>query len=102
MPLAVKPLPHAYADAGEEEILTAEARLAQFVRAEIDRALRDVDRRKRLAEMDLARHARRATHRIETTGHRLERSLRRAPLPVVPVAIGAAIIAGAWFFSRRN
>lgn len=55
MPLAVKPLPHAYADAGEEEILTAEARLAQFVRAEIDRALRDVDRRKRLAEMDLAR-----------------------------------------------
>ena len=102
MPLAVKSLPNADTEASEDAILTTEARLTQFVRDEIDRALHDIDRRKRLAEAELEQRARRASKRIVSSGHRLELSLRGAPLPILPVTIGAAIIASAWLFSRRT
>ncbi len=101
MPLAVKPLPHPDAET-EETVLKTEDRLAQFVRAEIDRALRDVDRRKTLASAELEERARRASKRIVSSGYRLERSLRGAPFPVVPVTIGLAIIGAALFLTRRT
>ena len=103
MPLAVKMMPHSDADAdAEETTLKAEDRLAQFVRSEIDRARRDIHRRRAVASVDLEQRARRASKRIVSSGHRLERSLRGAPLPVVPVAIGLAIIGAALFLSRRS
>jgi hypothetical protein len=102
MPLAVKSLPHVDADVAPDETatLTTEERLSQFVRTEIDRALRDVDRRKRLAEAELEQQARRASKRIVSSGHRLERSLRGSALPVLPLAIGISIIGAAWLFPR--
>lgn len=102
MPLAVKSIPHAEATADDNAILTAEEHLAQFVRGEIDKALRDVDRRKRLAEAELEQRARRASKRIVSSGHRLERSLRGTHFPVLPVAIGAAIIGVAMLISHRR
>lgn len=102
MPLDVKPLPHGDHDPDDHLVLSTEERLAHFVRTEIDKALRDVDRRKRLAEAELEQHARRVSKRIVSSGHRLERSLHRSPLPVLPVVIGAAIIGAAWFVSRRD
>lgn len=101
MPLSVKPMPHADPNSDDEVSLSTEERLAQFVRTEIDRALLYVDRRKRLAEVDLEQHARRASKRIVASGHRLERSLRHKSMPGLPVAIGLAIIGAAWFLTRE-
>jgi hypothetical protein len=101
MPLAVKPLLHSEDTDHDDKVLTTEDRLTQFVRAEIDRALRDVDRRKRLAEKDLELQARRVSNRIVSSGHRLERSLRRTSRPALPLTIGLAIIGAALFLSRR-
>ncbi|MCR6659671.1 MAG: hypothetical protein NVV72_10120 [Asticcacaulis sp.] len=102
MPLAVKHISHDEPDAHDEAALTTEERLTQFVRNEIDRALRDVDRRKRLAEAELEQRARRASKRIVTSGHRLERSLRHKTAPGLPVAMGLAIIGAAWFLTRDS
>ncbi|MGN6210442.1 hypothetical protein [Asticcacaulis sp.] len=102
MPLSVKPLPQSDTNSEAEEALKTEDRLAQFVRSEIDRALRDVDRRKMLASAELEAQARRASKRIVSSGYRLERSLHGAPLPVVPVTIGLAIIGAALVLSHRS
>jgi hypothetical protein len=101
MPIAVKSLPHGEDADRDDTILTTEDRLTQFVRTEIDRALRDVDRRKRLAEKDLELQARRVSNRLVSSGHRLERSLRGSPRPALPLSIGLAIIGAAMFLSRR-
>jgi hypothetical protein len=102
MPLALEALPHVNADnvSDSAATLTTEERFSQFIRNEIDGALRDVDRRKRLAEAELAQQARRASKRVVASGHRLERSLRGSALPVLPLAIGMAIIGTAFLFER--
>lgn len=102
MPLAVKHISHDELDEHDEATLTTEERLTQFVRNEIDHALRHVDRRKRLAESELEQRARRASKLIVSSGHRLERSLRHKTTPGLPVAIGIAIIGAAWFLTRDS
>ena len=104
MPLDLKPMPHADAKPAEEDPLTTEARLTQFVQSEMNRALHAIDRRKRTAEADIDHCARRASKRIISSAHRLERSLRHKKTPLLPIAIGLTLIGAAWLSSnyRRN
>lgn len=97
MPLAVKSLP---SDA-DIEIVATEDRLAQFIRIEVDRAVRDIERRTRLADAELEHRARRASKRIVTAGHRLEKSIRIRPMPILPIAIGLTLIGAAILLSYR-
>ena len=99
MPLAVKPI-HIDDDI-EPVALSKKERLSIFIQDEVERALHDVERRKKHADAELDHRAHKARKRIVSTGRRLEKSLRHPPLPIAPLTIGFALIGAALLFNRR-